>query len=125
MSGSSTRSRSQQGGYDLYELVSSPLAQDPRTNWLERRPEMRMREVYVGDCNFGAIEFDTTLPDPEVRLNLIDTRGNLVWDTLVLKASELRNGVKSWDRKIDRLSRERLEAQQAGADYYRPDLSRD
>lgn len=117
--------RSQQGGYDLYELVSSPLAQDPRTNWLERRPEMRMREVYVGDCNFGAIEFDTTLPDPEVRLNLIDTRGNLVWDTLVLKASELRNGVKSWDRKIDRLSRERLEAQQAGADYYRPDLSRD
>ncbi|QYU68965.1 alkaline phosphatase D family protein [Leptolyngbya sp. 15MV] len=112
--------RSEQRGYDLYELVSSPLAQDTRTNWLERRPEMRIREVYVGDCNFGAIEIDTTLPDPEIRLNLIDTRGNRVWKPVVLKASELANGRSTWRDRIDHDSLRRLEASRAGRDYYSP-----
>lgn len=112
--------RSDQGGYDLYELVSSPLAQDTRTNWLDRRPEMRIREVYVGDCNFGAIEIDTALPDPEIRLDLVDTRGNRVWEPVILKASELANGRQTWPAKIDPDARRRLEAMRAGRDYYAP-----
>ncbi len=112
--------RSDQGGYDLYELVSSPLAQDTRTNWLDRRPEMRIREVYVGDCNFGAIEIDTTLPDPEMRLNLIDTRGNRVWEPLVIRASDLVNARATWQEKIDPVSRERLDRARAGFGYYGP-----
>ncbi len=116
---------SERGGYDFFELVSSPLAQDTRTTWLDRRPELRMREVYVGSQNFGSVEIDTTLEDPTVSLNLIDTTGNRVWSPLVLRASELRNGVKSWESKIDPLSRERLESQRGGKDYYAPNPSRD
>jgi alkaline phosphatase D len=116
---------SDRGGYDLYELVSSPLAQDRRTSWLERRPELRMREVYVGDNNFGVIDVDTTKPDPTITLNLMDTRGNAVWSPLTLALSDLRPGVRSWERKIGALSRDRLRQVQEGKDYYHPDLRRD
>jgi alkaline phosphatase D len=115
---------SERGGYDLYELVSSPLAQDTRTTWLDRRPEMRMREVFVGSQNFGAVEIDTTADDPTVSLNVIDARGNRAWTPLVIKASELRNGVRSWERKIDSVSRSRLESMRQGKDYYTPDPAR-
>lgn len=116
--------RSEGGGYDLYELVSSPLAQSTSTSWLDRRPELRIREVYAGDCNFGTLEFDTTLADPEVRLNLADTRGNQTWDPVVLKASELRNGVASWQRKIGAAANARLRSSLGGRDYYSPPVNR-
>jgi alkaline phosphatase D len=112
--------RSAQGGYDLYELVSSPLAQDTRTNWLGRRPELRLRDIYVGGNNFGAIEIDTTLADPEIRLNLVDEHSDQVWDPLILRASQLRNGVESWPANIDELSRKRLDNVEAGRDYFAP-----
>jgi alkaline phosphatase D len=38
--------RSEKGGYDLYDLVSSPLAQRTPDSWLHRRPERRIRPVY-------------------------------------------------------------------------------
>jgi hypothetical protein len=38
----------------------------------------------------------------------------------VLRASDLRNGVRSWDRTIDALSRHRHEQSQRGLDYYTP-----
>jgi alkaline phosphatase D len=112
--------RSAHGGYDLYELVSSPLAQDTRTNWLGRRPELRLRNIYVGGNNFGTIEIDTLLADPEIRLGLTDEHGNQVWDPLILKASQLKNGVESWSANIDDLSRQRLNNVNAGRDYYAP-----
>jgi alkaline phosphatase D len=114
--------RSESGGYDLYELVSSPLAQDTRTNWLGRRPEMRLRDIYVGGNNFGAIEVDTTLSDPELRLNLLDEHGNQVWDPIILRASDLRNGVKSWPRNMDEISRQRMNNVGSGKNYFAPDI---
>jgi alkaline phosphatase D len=116
---------SSRGGYDFYELVSSPLAQDTRTDWLDYRPERRIRQVFVGGCNFGAIEIDTTVSPPKISLNLIGVQGNRAWQPVELSIEDLRSGGKSWDKKMDQLSRQRFAAQQSGADYYAPDPNRD
>jgi alkaline phosphatase D len=116
---------SARGGYDFYELVSSPLAQNTRTDWLDYRPERRIRQVFVGGCNFGAIEIDTTTSPPKISLNLIDVRGNRVWQPLELSIEDLRPGAQSWDTKIDELSSQRFAAQKSGADYYAPVPNRD
>ncbi|MBA4306880.1 MAG: hypothetical protein C0429_09110 [Sphingopyxis sp.] len=111
---------SERNGYDLYELVSSPLAQDSRTDWLDYRPERRIRQVFVGGNNFGAIEFDTTRSPATISLNLVGARSNRIWASLELNSDDLRPGVRSWDKKIDALSRQRLEAQHDSSDYYAP-----
>jgi alkaline phosphatase D len=112
---------SERGGYDLYELVSSPLAQDTRTDWLEYRPEMRIRQVFVGGSNFGAIEIDTTVSPARLSLNLIGENGNRIWKPVALDAHDLRPRSRSWDREIDKISRQRLDAERAGRDYYSVD----
>jgi alkaline phosphatase D len=92
---------SDKGGYDFYDLVSSPLAQDsagdPRTT---RKPELRIRARYHGLSVFGLIEFDLT-GDPTLRFNLINEYGNSVWRPFEIAASELQNGVQSWPEKTD------------------------
>lgn len=113
------------GGYDLYEIVSSPLAQDSRIDWLDYRPEMRIRQVFVGGNNFGAIEIETTASPPRITLNIVGQRGNRVWTPVELDADDLRPGVRSWDRKVDALSRQRLDSQRAGRDYYAADPIRE
>jgi alkaline phosphatase D len=108
---------SDKGGYDLYDLTSSPLAQRTETSWMERRPEVRIRQVFFNDSNFGLLNFDTT-GDPHLTYNVFDPRGHAAWATFELKASELVNGVASWRRKIDKTSLERHERWQAGGAYY-------
>jgi len=92
---------SDKGGYDFYDLVSSPLAQDsagdPRTS---RKPELRIRPIYFGLSVFGLIEFDLT-GDPTLRFNLVNEYGNIVWRPFEIAASELQNGVQSWPEKTD------------------------
>lgn len=113
--------RSEQGGYDLYELVSSPLAQTPGGFPLSRFPERRIRQGYVSSENVGVIEIDMTLDDPVLRFNLYDVKHEPVWDWFEVKASELKNGVSTWREKMDLASLERYERQQAGEGYYLED----
>jgi alkaline phosphatase D len=109
---------SERGGYDLYELVSSPLAQGTRTDWLEYRPEIRIRQVFVGGNNFGAIEIDTTASPARISLGLVGESGNRMVNPVELDANDLRPNSRSWDREIDEVSLQRLNAQRAGRDYY-------
>jgi alkaline phosphatase D len=106
------------GGYDLFELSSSPLAQDPSVSWLNYRVIARIRQVYFSGSNFGLLSFDFAPADPVLTLSLHDEQGNRVWSPLVLRASELRNGVSVWREKMDRLSRLRFERAERGGAYY-------
>jgi alkaline phosphatase D len=111
---------SEKGGYDFYDLVSSPLAQDTTDNWLERRPERRIRQVYFGSVTFGLLTFDMTGSDPVLEYNSINYLGDTVWKPFRIKASELTNGVSTWETKMDDLSRERFESDRDGGEYYLP-----
>jgi alkaline phosphatase D len=105
---------SERGGYDFYDLVSSPLAQATGDNWAEQRPEVRMRKVYAGGCNFGMLEFRAT-PVPSLTFSLYDDWGQRVWEPFVIAASELQNGVTSWRTRIDPGELRRREAQRAAS----------
>lgn len=87
------------GGYDLYELVSSPLAQEPGKSWLFRPVEHRLRIPYNQGPNFGVIDFAMDRADPTLTFNIVGLEGRGVWRPLVLRASELRAGVVSWTGK--------------------------
>ncbi len=108
---------SENGGYDMYDLTTSPLAQPTSDSWLRRFPEMRIRQVYFGSNNFGLLSFDLR-DEPTLTYNVIDTRGERVWTDFRIQASELVNGVSSWREKMDDTSRERYERAQRGAPYY-------
>lgn len=107
-------------GYDLFELVSSPLAQDCATSYLNYRPIERVRQVYAGGSNAGIVDVDTTADDPTLRFQLVDTQGNAAWAPLELKASELSPGRSVWRDKADAISLARWDRAQAGAAYYAP-----
>jgi alkaline phosphatase D len=109
---------SARGGYDLFEISSSPLAQDPSVSWLNYRKVARIRQVYFGGSNFGLLSFDLTASDPVLTITLHDASGNSVWSPLVLRASELRNGVSVWREKMDGLSRQRWDRAMSGGAYY-------
>jgi alkaline phosphatase D len=84
---------SARGGYDFYDLVTSPLAQPRDTEWNE--PEQRMRPPFTADNNFGWIRFEFD-PEPRVAFSVIDTHGQFAWAPVVLSAAQLRNGQESW-----------------------------
>jgi alkaline phosphatase D len=90
---------SMRGGYDYYELVSSPLAQVTSNQYLAWQPEMRIRPAFIKTSNCGMIDFDLTAGDPKLTFQLINVHGHVVWEPLELRASELKNGVKSWPQK--------------------------
>lgn len=80
------------GGYDLIEVVSSPLAQEPSaaSRPILVDPEERIKPVYNMAPNAGILDFDTTLPDPTITVRLVNGYGNEVWTPFVIRASELR-----------------------------------
>ncbi|GMW00881.1 MAG: phosphodiesterase/alkaline phosphatase D [Candidatus Hydrogenedentota bacterium] len=88
---------SEKGGYDLYELVSSPLAQTASSGG--RTPEMRIRRPVTNASNAGILEFDMTGDVPTVTLNMINHFGRLTWSPVVIRADELVNGVVSYTGK--------------------------
>jgi alkaline phosphatase D len=108
---------SERGGYDLYDLVSSPLAQRNPDSWLHRRPERRIRPVYFKGSNVGIIDF--ILDDqPRLIYRLIDIHGRNVWEPFVVRADELVNGVTSWPDKVDDGERQRQKSYDEGLGYY-------
>jgi len=108
---------SAKGGYDLYDMVSSPLAQVTPDSWLERRPERRIWPVYFEGSNFGVVDF-LMGDDPRLVFQLIDIHGRRVREPFELRASELVNGVVSWPSKVTDLPRQRQEHLDAGEGYY-------
>jgi alkaline phosphatase D len=91
---------SERGGYDIYDLVSSPLAQSPGAGWITQSPEIRLRQVYAGGANVGLLHFRAG-DAPSLRFDLLNEWGLAPWMPLDLAATELRNGVRSWPGKID------------------------
>jgi alkaline phosphatase D len=89
---------SERGGYDLYDLVSSPLAQLPTASWMDLKPEHRVRPVFARGTNFGVLDFEVA-PEPAVTFTLRDERGDAVWSPLRLTAAELVNGRATWREK--------------------------
>ena len=112
--------RSEQGGYDIYDLVASPLAQTPNDKWPDQVPEVRMRPVYAKSNNFGLLEFKAG-PTPTLAYNLYDIMGGPVWKPLVLTPADLKNGAATWREKIDPKELKRLERYKAGGAYYSPE----
>lgn len=93
---------SKTGGYDFYELVSSPLAQDPVATYDEQEPStINIHEPYSSTMNFGLLSFDMTGDDPSFAYDVINVFGESVFPTLEVKASELTNGTPSWQTKVD------------------------
>lgn len=109
---------SRQGGYDLYELVASPLAQGPGKSWLEGQPEARIRQVCFDTPLFGVMDFDFDDPDPTLRFNVVTALGQLAWEWFAIRASQLRNGVASWRDAMDEVSARRHARLEAGRPYY-------
>lgn len=108
---------SEKGGYDFYDLVSSPLAQPPTDSWLERRPERRIRPVYFSGPNFGVI--DVSFGDSaDLIFRLLDSEGRSIWAPFELQAEELVNGVASWQTKVDSRENQRQKNDDQGKGYY-------
>ena len=114
--------RSEQGGYDIYDFCSSPLAQQPAAKHTRQVPEVRVRDVWTRTVNVGLLRFDMTGDTPTLTYTLHDDMGEAVWDPLELTPDDLRNGVRSWDRKADPDELERLERYKRGGGYYGSDM---
>lgn len=100
---------SERGGYDFYDLVSSALAQiiAEAPDGIEQRianmmPDRMIRPPLLGINNAGIIDFDLTGPTPTLSFNVIDIRGRVLYDPVILRADELVNGVSSWKGKSGR-----------------------
>jgi alkaline phosphatase D len=104
---------SDHGGYDLYDLVSSPLAQRPSMGWMGRRLESRVRVPFAQGPNFGIIDFDLGA-DPKLSFNVVGEDGRYVWAPFELYAHELVNGVSSWQAKADPAVRRFMRMQESG-----------
>ena len=89
---------SERGGYDLYEFVSSPLAQRPNPPNPMLKPEVRIRPLFTIEPQFGVLQFNLG-DDPTVSFNLIGVSQRRAWDPVVVHASELVNGIESWTGK--------------------------
>ena len=107
---------SRDGGYDLYEIVSSPLAQEPSPDYSETSERViAIEEPYAESMNFGTLTFDMTEDDPKATLQMINVFGESVFPEFELRASELRNGKVSWKSKAPPEAVAQIEAQAGSA----------
>lgn len=107
---------SREGGYDLYELVSSPLAQEPTPDYSEDNASViAIEEPYADTMNFGMLTFDMSETDAKVSLKVINVFGESVFPEFVLRASELSNGKTSWKNKVPKEAVAQIEARTASA----------
>ncbi len=107
---------SRDGGYDLYELVSSPLGQDPSPDYSEDNVSViAIEEPYAEAMNFGTLTFDMSESDPKVSLEIINVFGESVFPSFELRASELSNGKVSWKNKVPAEAVAHIEAKAANA----------
>lgn len=92
---------SDQGGYDLYDLVSSPLSSRQSHSWLKRSPEVRLRTPpYTIGPNAGMMRFNFD-GEPSATWWLIKPDGNETWAPATFKLSQLKNGVSSWRQYME------------------------
>ncbi|NRA30762.1 MAG: alkaline phosphatase D family protein [Parvularculaceae bacterium] len=92
---------SDQGGYDLFDLVSSPLSSRQSHSWLKRNPEIRLRTPpYTIGPNAGMLRF-TFDGEPSATWWLVKPDGNQTWPAATFKISQLKNGVSSWRQYKD------------------------
>ena len=110
--------RSQSGGYDIYDMCSSPLAQMPANKNLRQVPEVRVRDTWTRSVNVGLMQFSMTGTTPVMTYTLHDVLGKPVWDPLVLTPDDLKNGVRTWDSKSDPKELARLKRFKEGRGYY-------
>jgi alkaline phosphatase D len=115
--------RSGDGGYDIYDFCSSPLAQMPAAKNTRQAPEVRVRDTWTRSVNVGLMRFDMTGAKPTLTYTLHDVMGEAVWEPLLLTPDDLKNGVKTWDSKSDPDELERLERFKRGGGYYGQDVS--
>jgi len=107
---------SREGGYDFYELVSSPLAQSPTPDYTEDNTAViAIEEPYADSMNFGTLTFDMSEDDPVVSLKVINVFGENVFPDFELRASELTNGKTSWKSKVPAEAVAHFEARTAPA----------
>lgn len=111
--------RSEQGGYDFYDLCSSPLANLPDLDFVDQMPEVRMRRAWTRSVNVGLLDFSFE-QGPRLSYTLHNVYGAPAWDPLVLTPADLRNGVMTWRSKINPDELERLERFRAGGSYFDP-----
>lgn len=88
------------GGYDVYELISSPLAQPTWDTAYQYVPEVRVRPPFTGGDNVGVIDFDLTANPPTATLQLYSHYGSAVWQPLVLTPADLQGHTQTWPDKI-------------------------
>ncbi len=113
--------RSAHGGYDIYDLCSSPLAQMPATKNLRQMPEVRIRDTWTRSVNVGVLDFQMG-DKPSLTMTLHDVSGARVWEPLVLTPADLTNGKRTWDVKADPGELKRLERFRKGGGYYGTDM---
>lgn len=109
---------SERGGYDIYDFCSSPLAQMPASKNTRQAPEIRIRDTWTRSVNVGLMRFEMADGQPKLTYTLHDALGEPVWEPLVLTPEDLRNGVRTWDRKADPEELKRLERFRQGKGYY-------
>ncbi len=77
--------------YPLYEFVSSPLAQRPNATAPDLRDgETRVWPAFTTAANVGALDFDFTGTDPEVRWSVFTPSGQRIREPFRLRLSELQ-----------------------------------
>ena len=102
---------SRTGGYDLYEFVSSPLAQEPTPDYSEDNPSViAIEEPYADTMNFGTLTFNMLDEDPKVSLKVTNVFGENVFPDFELRASELSKGKVSWKSKVPKEAVAQIEA---------------
>ena len=105
---------SREGGYDLYELVSSPLAQEPTPDYTEDNESIiAIEEPYTDTMNFGRLTFDMSEADAKVSLEVINVFGESVFPDFELRASQLSNRKASWKNKVPKEAVAYIEARTA------------
>lgn len=114
--------RSGDGGYDLYDFCSSPLAQMPANKNTRQAPEVRVRDTWTRSVNVGLMHFDMTGDTPTLTYTLHDVAGESVWDALVLTPADLKNGISTWESKSDPAELKRLQRFKQGGGYYGQDV---
>ena len=112
--------RSEHGGYDFYDLCSSPLANLPDMDFVDQMPEVRIRGPWTRSTNVGCLEFGFD-PEPRLTYTLYNVIGAPAWAPLVLTPADLRNGVQSWRTKIDASELARWERYHRGGSYFDPE----
>lgn len=75
--------------YPVYDLTVSPLTAGPNPRAANEANSLRIEDTFVGDRNFGVLEFSGERTDRQVDITIIDKDNNTRW-TRTIKAAELR-----------------------------------